>query len=75
MEQTRYIVWLYKTNNFEGKIKSSGEGRVFWIDRKDVNEANLIWNMRDLLHIFKSDQFSEFYFEYKNGSYEPGKLL
>lgn len=72
---TRYIVLLYKTNKFSGTLKSSEEGKVFWLDRKDIDSANLIWNMRELLEIFETDQYSEFFFEYKNGKHEPGKLL
>ena len=72
---TRYLVLLYKTNQFSGELKSSDEGRVFWLDKKDIPNANLIWNMRELLEIFEGDQYSEFFFEYKNGSHEPGKLL
>lgn len=72
---TRYIVLLYKTNKFSGTLKSSEEGKVFWLDRKDIDGANLIWNMRELLEIFETDQYSEFFFEYKNGKHEPGKLL
>ena len=72
---TRYLVLLYKTNQFSGNLKASDEGRVFWLDRKDIPNANLIWNMRELLEIFEGDQYSEFFFEYKDGSYEPGKLL
>lgn len=60
---TRYIVLLYKTNQFEGEVKASEEGRVFWLDRKDIPDANLIWNMRELLEIFESDVYSEFFFE------------
>ena len=59
---TRYIVLLYKTNKYEGVIKSSEEGNVFWLDRKDIPSANLIWNMRELLEIFETDKFSEFFF-------------
>lgn len=59
---TRYIVLLYKTNKFEGEIKSSDEGKVFWLDRKDIPTANLIWNMRELLDIFESEEYSEFFF-------------
>lgn len=58
----RYIVLLYKTNKYEGEIKSSEEGKVFWLDRKDIPTANLIWNMRELLEIFETDEFSEFFF-------------
>ena len=59
---TRYLVLLYKTNEFEGELKSSEEGRVFWLERKDVLQANLIWNMRELLEIFDTDDYSEFFF-------------
>lgn len=64
---TRYIVLLYKTNIFEGELKSSEEGKVFWLDRKDIPDANLIWNMRELLEIFETDEFSEFFFRIENG--------
>lgn len=73
---TRYIVLLYKTNQFEGELKSSEEGKVFWLDHKDVPNANLIWNMRELMQIFESDAYSEFFFEIKNGHMVgEGKLL
>ena len=70
----RYLVLLYKTDKFTGELKSSKEGRVFWLDRSRVNEANLIWNMRELLEIFDSDRYSEFFFKIKNGKYR-GDLL
>ena len=71
---TRYIVLLYKTNQFHGELKSSKEGRVFWLDRSNIDSANLIWNMRELMQIFETDQFSEFFFRIQNGTYE-GRLL
>lgn len=72
---TRYIVLLYKTNKYSGEIKSSEEGRVYWLDRKDIENANWIWNMRELLEIFEGDKYSEFFFVYKNGQYSEGELL
>ena len=60
---TRYIVLLYKTNQFEGELKESEEGRVFWLDRAEADNANLIWNMRELLEIFETDKYSEFFFK------------
>lgn len=72
---TRYIVLLYKTNKFSGELKSSKEGRTYWLNRKDIDKANLIWNMRELLQIFESSQYSEFFFEFKDGKYGKGKLL
>lgn len=69
---TRYIVLLYKTNKFEGELKASEEGRVFWLNKEDIPSANLIWNMRELLHIFESDEYSEFFFKVEEG-YNPGR--
>ena len=71
---TRYIVMLYKTDKFTGELKSSDEGRVFWIDRAEINSVNLIWNMKELLEIFDTDLYSEFFFKIKNGKYK-GELL
>ena len=71
---TRYIVLLYKTDKFTGELKSSNEGRVFWIDRAEINSANLIWNMKELLEIFDTDLYSEFFFKIKDGKYK-GRLL
>ena len=71
---TRYIVLLYKTHKFTGELKSSDEGRVFWIDRADIDSANFIWNMKELLEIFDTDLYSEFFFKIKNGKYK-GELL
>lgn len=72
---TRYIVLLYKTDKFEGTLKSSEEGSVFWLNREEVDGANLIWNMKELLQIFETDHYSEFFFEYKDGMYMEGELL
>ena len=71
---TRYIVLLYKTDKFTGELKSSDEGRVFWIDRDEINSVNLIWNMKELLEIFDTDLYSEFFFKIKDGKYK-GELL
>jgi 8-oxo-dGTP diphosphatase len=69
---TRYMVLLYKTNQYEGELKSSEEGKVFWLNRKDVPDANLIWNMRELMLIFESDDYSEFFFKVEQG-YKPNE--
>ena len=71
---TRYVVLLYKTDKFTGELKSSDEGRVFWIDRADIDRVNLIWNMKELLEIFDTDLYSEFFFKIKDGKYK-GRLL
>lgn len=69
---TRYIVLLYKTNEYEGELKESEEGKVFWLDRGDISQANLIWNMRELLEIFETNNYSEFFFKAGDGN-KPGR--
>ncbi|MCM1363767.1 MAG: 8-oxo-dGTP diphosphatase [Faecalibacterium sp.] len=64
---TRYIVMLYKAIEFAGELKSSDEGEVFWLERRDIPTVNLIWNMRELLEIFDTDNYSEFFFKTENG--------
>ncbi len=71
---TRYIVLLYKTDQFEGELKNSDEGKVFWLDRNDIDKEKLIWNMRELLQIFETTNISEFFFIIENGTH-GGKLL
>ena len=38
---SRYLAFLYKTNNYEGEIKSSKEGKIFWIKKSEINNYKL----------------------------------
>ncbi|MCD7832792.1 MAG: 8-oxo-dGTP diphosphatase [Lachnospiraceae bacterium] len=71
---TRYLVMLYKTNQFEGNLRSSQEGRVFWLKRNDMDTANLIWNMRELMEIFEGSSYSEFFIRTTEGNYQKELL-
>lgn len=46
----RYLGLLYKTNDFKGELKSSSEGKVFWINKKEINKYEL---SQDFLELFK----------------------
>lgn len=37
----RYLAFLYKTNQFEGELKSGIEGEVFWIKLADLEKHQL----------------------------------
>ena len=60
-DDSRYLVLLYKTNRFSGELRSSEEGRVFWVTREEFDRMNVIWYMRDLLKIMDSEQYSELF--------------
>jgi 8-oxo-dGTP diphosphatase len=58
----RYIVLLYKTNEFEGDLTSSEEGKMEWVDREDLPSYNLVNDFFDLLKVFDDDSLSEFHY-------------
>lgn len=47
----RYLGLLYKSNDFSGDLKSSEEGRVFWIKKKDLNKYPLSQDFDELFKI------------------------
>lgn len=69
---TRYLVLMYKTDQFTGTLQSSEEGRVFWVTREEFDHLDVIWNMKELLHIMDSSEFSEFFW---GQDQEEGEML
>ena len=57
----RYIVFLYKTNNFAGTITPSSEGKVFWMPLKDLKAKEPFWHMDKMIDVFCNDCYSELY--------------
>ncbi len=56
----RYIIFLYKTNEFEGVLTSSDEGEVEWVYRKDLWKYDLVPDFHEVLKIIDDDSLSEF---------------
>ena len=57
--EDRYLMLYYKTDRFKGKLKDSKEGRVFWIDRKDLKKHKLSLDLERIIKIMESDELSE----------------
>ena len=60
IENGRYIVFLFKTDRFEGELCSSEEGEVEWADRSRLSSYALADDMEDLIKVMDSDELSEF---------------
>lgn len=73
-EDTRYVVFFYKSNRFSGELKSSNEGEVFWINRKDLTRYPLSMDMEAMVQVMESESLSEFYYYKENGNWKY-KLL
>jgi 8-oxo-dGTP diphosphatase len=70
----RYVVLLFKTNQFKGDLKPSNEGEVFWIKKQNLKQYHLAHEFLDMFTIFQSDKVSEFYY-YKEQNGWKKKLL
>ena len=58
---TRYIVMLYKANQFSGELRSSREGNVFWIKRGELENYPLPESFDQLIRVFEDDSLGEQY--------------
>ena len=63
----RYIVIFYKTNSFTGELKASNEGKVFWINRKDISNYIVADGFMEMLEVFENDNLSENYHWLEDG--------
>ena len=68
-EGERYVVFLYKAEKFSGELRSSSEGRVFWIKRAELENYNLAADFADLVRVFEEDALSEFFCYEEDGKY------
>ena len=65
IDNGRYLVLLYKTNEFDGDLTSSEEGQMVWVARDDLHKYNLVNDFLDLLRVFDDDNLSEFQYVIK----------
>ena len=66
---TRYIVFLYKTDRFSGELRSSQEGKVFWIKRDGLPNYQLAVSFAEMLRVFEDDGVGELYSHWEDGAY------
>lgn len=71
---TRYIVFLYKANRFSGELRSSEEGKVFWIKRSELENYRLPVNFDQMIQVFEDERLGEHYVHVVDGQV-VGELL
>ncbi len=58
----RYIVFLYKTNDFSGELLAeTDEGRVFWLSPDELKYQKLSKNFGNYIPMFFDDNLNEAY--------------
>ena len=70
IEGGRYMVLLYKTDEFEGELVSSEEGQMEWICRKDLDKVNTVNDLPELFQVMESDDLSEFQYIIEDGTWK-----
>lgn len=60
IENGRYLVFLFQTDEFEGELASSDEGRMYWIDSAELPRRQTVNNLEELLSVILDDNLSEF---------------
>ena len=65
----RNMVLLYKTSHFEGDVRSSEEGRVWWTPLDSLSTLPLADNFCNMLQVFLNDDLSEHSFQMVDGEW------
>ena len=56
----RYLVFLFETEEFEGQLNSSEEGRMQWIHRNDLHKYDTVPDLEPLLDVMLRPDLAEF---------------
>lgn len=72
-EDERYIVFLFKTDQFAGEIVSSDEGEVFWIEAAELENYTMPVSFKEMYQVFISDYSEQF--SYMDGDQVVRELL
>lgn len=66
IEGGRYIVFLFETDQFEGKIVDSDEGKMYWVKKSELSNVNLVDDFAELIEVMLSDTLTEFQYIFEN---------
>ena len=69
LEEGRYIVFLFETEEFEGDLCSSEEGTMHWIEEKELSKVNLVKDFGDLIEVMLNDTLTQFQYVIDDGKW------
>ena len=55
----RYLVFLFETDEFEGVLRSSDEGEMFWIAKEELSKVRLVDGFCDVLSVMLDENLTE----------------
>lgn len=60
IENGRYIVFLFRADQFAGEVIDSQEGKMHWIDKEQLSSVNTVNDLNELLQVMLDDNLTEF---------------
>lgn len=60
IDSGRYVVFLFYSEDFEGELHFSEEGKVEWIDRDRITQLPTVDDFEELLTVIERDDLNEF---------------
>ena len=66
IEGGRYIVFLFETDQFEGEVVDSDEGKMQWVKTSELLKVNLVDDFEELIEVMLSDSLTEFQYIVEN---------
>lgn len=55
----RYVMLLFKTNEFSGELQSSNEGEMTWVKRSEIDSYPIAEGFKELLQVFDDERYQE----------------
>ena len=60
IEGGRYVVLLFKANEYSGTVVSSDEGQMVWVDSNHLPEIHTVDDFEDLIRVINKPDLTEF---------------
>lgn len=70
IEGGRYIVFLFRADEFSGEVISSDEGKVYWVSKEELSRINLVNDFNELLQVMLDDNLNEFQYIEEDGGWK-----
>ncbi len=70
IENGRYIVFLFRTDEFSGEVASSEEGEMVWVEKSELPKMNTVNDLFPLLRVMEEDDLTEFQYVIEDGKWK-----
>ena len=66
IEGGRYLVFLFETDQFEGELADSDEGKMHWVRVSELSNVNLVDDFEELIEVMMNNSLTEFQYVIEN---------